>query len=197
MMLIAMIDPVSKLLIFSSLTSELSPQQRRKTALKATIFSGIILIGALVIGQILLSALGIQLISFQVAGGIILFLFGLQMVFKNSTHNSFARSESDHDMAIFPLAVPSIAGPGSIMAVILLTNSNLYSTPEQIVTTIILIFVLVLTFVFMLAAEPILLVIGKNGAAILTRVLGMILVALSVELVLEALRIPGWIKSGL
>src|SRR5690606_16824755 len=102
----------------------------------------------------------------------------------------------DHDIAVFPLAVPSIASPGAIMAVILLTDNHIYSVTTQLLTSIVMLGILALTFILMLAATPILKIIGNNGSAILIRVMGMILAALSIELVLEALGIPGWIQSG-
>ncbi|WP_108651535.1 MarC family protein [Dongshaea marina] len=190
-MLLATIDPVGTLSIFAGLTAGLSGRQQRRIAFKAICYSAIILVGAVVIGQVLLTAMGVKLISLQVAGGIILFLFGLQMIFGNPGGKK-EQTETDHDLAVFPLAVPSIASPGAIMAVIVLTDNHLYSIPVQAGTTLILLGVLAITFLLMLAAAPILKVIGQNGAAILIRVMGMILAALSIEVLLSALGVPGW-----
>ena len=107
------------------------------------------------VGQILLSSMGIRLISLQVAGGIILFLFGLQMVFGSGFTNNETTEEPGHAIAVFPLAVPSIATPGSILAVILLTDNHLYSIPTQATTAAILLAILAVTLVCMLAATPI------------------------------------------
>lgn len=155
-----------------------------------------ILVGAVVIGQILLSAMGISLVSLQVAGGIILFVFALQMIFGDDlAPSSGGAKESGHDIAVFPLAVPSIATPGAIMAVILLTDNHVYTIKTQAVTTLLMLGVLVITFLFMLAATPILKVIGQNGAAILVRVMGMILAAMSIEFILEAFHIFEWLET--
>jgi len=186
------IDPIGTLAIFTAITSKLDGKQRKKTACKAILYSAAILLGAIVIGQILLSAMGIRLLSLQVAGGVILFLFGLQMVFGSGFTSDQTTEEPGHDIAVFPLAVPSIATPGAILAVILLTDNHLYSIPTQATTTAILLGILAVTLVCMLAATPILKVIGMNGASIMVRVMGMILAALSTEFVMEALHVPQW-----
>lgn len=196
LMLWTTIDPIGTLSIFAAVTTQLTAEQRRKTALKATLYSLVILIGSIIIGEILLSGMGIQLISLQVAGGIILFLFGLQMIFGNPGHPSSKEPETGQDISVFPLAVPTIASPGAIMAVIVLTDNDLYTIQVQLGTTGILVAILAVTYVFMLAANQILRVIGHHGAAILIRVMGMILAALSVQLVLEALGLERWMSSA-
>jgi len=191
LMLWTTIDPIGTLSLFAALTAGLTDEVRKKTALKATLYATAILVGSIVMGQILLGGLGVQLVSLQIAGGIILFLFGLQMVFGTAGQTS-PQAEQDHDLAVFPLAVPSIASPGAIMAIIVLTDNHMYPIPTQVGTTLILLAILGVTYIFMLAATPILRVIGKNGAAILVRIMGMILAALSVELVFGALGLEKW-----
>ncbi|WP_228640516.1 MarC family protein [Kangiella geojedonensis] len=192
----ATIDPIGTLAIFASLTATLTPKQRFKTAVKAIIYSAIILIGAVVIGQILLSAMGISLVSLQVAGGMILFIFSLQMIFGDAlAFSSSGEKEQGHDIAVFPLAVPSIATPGAIMAAILLTDNHVYDIQTQVGTSLIMLGVLAVAFLFMLAASPILKVIGQNGAAILIRVMGLILAAMSLEFILEAFHIFEWLET--
>ena len=190
-MLWTTIDPIGTLSLFAALTAQLTAEERKRTALKATLYAIAILVGAIVLGQILLGGLGVQLVSLQIAGGIILFLFGLQMIFGTVGQTS-AQSERDHDLAVFPLAVPSIASPGAIMAIIVLTDNYTHSLSTQAGTTLILLVILAITYLLMLGATPILRIIGKNGAAILVRVMGMILAALSVELVLGALGLEKW-----
>lgn len=190
------IDPIGTLAIFTAITANIDAKQRTKTAWKAVLYSAAILLGAIVIGQVLLSSMGIRLLSLQVAGGVILFLFGLQMVFGSGISGTQTIEEPGHDIAVFPLAVPSIATPGAILAVILLTDNHVYSIPTQATTAAILLGILGITLVCMLAATPILKVIGMNGASILVRVMGMILAALSTEFVMEALRIPQWMGDA-
>jgi len=188
----ATIDPIGTLSLFAALTAGMPAQRRSKTALRATLYSGAILIGAIVIGQFILNGLGIELLSLQVAGGIILFLFGLQMIFGDSHRLVADQPEAGHDLAVFPLAVPSIASPGAIMAAIVLTDNRLYSIPVQVGTAALLVLVLGATYLAMRLSGPIVRVIGQNGAAILVRVMGLILAALSTQLVLDALGVAGF-----
>ena len=185
------VDPISTLALFAGLTASLTAAERRGIAQRATFYAAIILVVAVVIGQIVLDAMGIRLLSLKVAGGIILFLFGLQMLFGSASRETGSH-EKGRDLAVFPLAVPTIAGPGAIMAVILLTDNDVYSVPEQIQTAVVLLVVLGLTYVLLLVSDAILRVIGQQGAAILVRVMGILLAALSVELVLSALGIGPW-----
>ena len=182
------IEPIGTVVLFAALTSMLSPKERRKTATQAIAYSAIILLGAIVIGQIILTAMDIQLISLQIAGGIILFLFGLQMIFGRMA-TAFNQSERGHNIAVFPLAIPSIVGPESIMVVILLTDNYKYSISAQAITAVVMLCVLAVTYILMLLAEPLLRFIGKNGAAILERIMGIILAALSVDLIIDALTV--------
>ncbi len=185
------LDPIGTLAIFAGLTAAFPVRERRKIALRASLYAAIILIVAVVIGQIVLDEMGIRVLSLKLAGGIILFLFSLQMLFGSTEHAS-ASSEKDHDIAVFPLAVPAIAGPGAIMAVILRTDNDVYTIPQQAQTAGVLILVLILNYVLLLLSGLILRIIGQNGAAILVRVMGMILAALSVEIVMNALGIGSW-----
>jgi len=179
------IEPIGTVVLFSALTSRLSPRERRKTATMAIAYSAIILLCAILVGQIILTAMGIQLISLQIAGGIILFLFGLQMIFGRMV-TAFSQPEAGHDIAVFPLAIPSIVGPESIMVVILLTDNYLHSVATQAITAGVMLGVLAVTYVLMLLAEHLLRIIGKNGAAILERIMGIILATLSVDLIIDA-----------
>ncbi len=193
LMLWATIDPIGNLSIFIGVTVGLTAAECRRIALKATLYAFSILLGAIVIGQVLLAGMGIQLISLQVAGGLILCLFAFQMIFGTVGQTPAGEKEANHDVAVFPMAVPSIAGPGAIMAVIVLTDNHLYSIPVQAGTVGIMVAVLAVNYGLLLGADPILRVIGRAGAAILVRVMGIILVALSVQLILEALGIERWL----
>jgi multiple antibiotic resistance protein len=114
------------------------------------------------------------------------------MLFSGTDQTSSGRPEAGRDLAVFPLAIPSIAGPGAIMAAIVRTDSAVYTPGDQLATAAILICALLVTWISMLFAGPVLRVIGENGATILVRVLGMLLAALSAELVLTALGVSGW-----
>ena len=185
------VDPIGNLALFAGLTATLTRDQRRRVARRATTYAAFILIGAVALGQIILDAMGIHLLSLKLAGGIILFLFALQMLF-GTIETGGGSPEEGRDIAIFPLAVPSIAGPGTIMAVIVQTDNDVYTIPQQMATAAVLLLVLLITYGFFLASEHILRVIGLQGASILVRVMGLLLAALSVELVMNALAIPPW-----
>ncbi|MEP4889973.1 MAG: MarC family protein [Aliiglaciecola sp.] len=189
----ATIDPIGTMALFAGLTASLSPSERRKTAFKTIIYSSLVLVGAIVVGQIILTAMGISLLSFKVAGGIILFLFGIKMIFDDNSPRK--EMDREHNMAVFPLAIPATASPGAILAVILLTDNYTHPINQQITTTLVMLSILLITLGLLLLSGRILRIIGSGGASILTRIMGMILAALSVEFVIEALSIEKWISS--
>src|SRR5712691_1704199 len=179
LMLLVTIDPIGTLALFVPLTANASVAERRHTAIRAVLYAGAVLLAFLIAGQILLSGLGIRLVSFQLAGGVILFLFGLQMVF--GTGIAAASPEPNRDIAVFPLALPAIASPGSIMAVVLLTDNHRQSIAQQALTAGVLLVVLLLTAIALLLAGPIHRLLGQTGESVLIRVLGLILAALAAE----------------
>jgi multiple antibiotic resistance protein len=185
------VDPITNLALFASLTAAMHRSERRRIAWRASVFAAIILVVAVVIGQILLDAMGIRLRSLQVAGGLILCIFGLQMVF-GWIDQTGASIDKGRDLAVFPLAVPAIAGPGAITAIILLTDNDVFSVPQRAETGVVLLVVLALNYILLLLSDAILRIIGQQGAAVLTRVMGIILTALSVEFVLTGLSIGNW-----
>ena len=184
------IDPIGNVAIFAGLTAALTRAERHRTALRAVLYATVILVVAVVAGQIILDAIGIRMHSLKVAGGIILFLFALKMLFGGL--DKPGSPEAGRDLAVFPLAVPSIAGPGAMMAVIVLTDNDVYTVPEQAETGVVLVVVLLVTYIFLRFSDFILRVIGQQGAAVLVRVMGIILASLAVEIVLTALAVGDW-----
>lgn len=189
----ATIDPIGTTAIFVSLTAGMPAAERRRAATRTVTYAGIVLIGAIVIGQILLTSMGIRLISLQLGGGIILFLFGLQMIFGAPYQR--LKQEPEHDIAVFPLAIPGTATPGAILAVILLTDNHIYPIWMQLITALITVGVLAVTWLILINSERIIERIGTAGAAILTKVMGMVLGALSVELVMSAIGVEEWLNA--
>jgi multiple antibiotic resistance protein len=183
---LATIDPVSTLCLFVGFTTAATPAERRSLALRSIAYTTIILLSFLVLGQILLGALGIRLAAFQLAGALIFLLFGIQMVF-GAEPSSSSTAEPGHDVAVFPLAVPSMASPGAILAAVVLTDNREYSIAEQATTALTLILVLGITLVALLQAHRIHRLIGNAGASLVVRVLGIVLAALAVEMGIEAL----------
>jgi multiple antibiotic resistance protein len=150
------------------------------------------------VGQVILDAIGIHMHSLKVAGGIILFLFGVQMLFgkMDAKTDRSPSPEDGRDLAVFPMAVPSIAGPGAMMAVIVLTDNDVYTVPERLETGVVLLVVLLSTYLLLLFSDGILRVIGRQGASVLVRVMGLILCSLAVEIVLTALGVGPWTATA-
>ena len=187
MMILVTVDPIGTLSIFVPITGNIPEKERFKVAKRAVLFSGFILFAFIIVGQIVLSYIGVNLVSFQLAGGILLFLFSLQMVFGTVISPNEKGPEPDHDPAIFPLAIPSIASPGSIMAVVLLTDNNVQSYTDQGITALMLLLVLIITLVILKLANPIHRLIGNAGSNIMIRVMGLILAALATQQIIEGL----------
>jgi len=189
------IDPIGTIPVFIAVTTGMSASKRRSTALTAFLVSVGVLLFFLVVGQMLIDALGIGLLSFQVAGGIVLFLFALTMIFGepkqetdlHSTDLDDARPAQERPSpAVFPLAVPSLASPGAMLAIVLLTDNTEFSIIDQAVTAAVMVCILAVAFAFMLLSEPIIKLIGNSGAAIVSRVMGMILASVAADAVLTA-----------
>ena len=185
------IDPIGTIPVFISVTKNLSPRQRRNTAFKAISFAALILLFFLSAGQTLLEALEIPLLSFQITGGIILFLFALTMIFGESKPQQEEQMELEAgmDCAVFPLAMPSIASPGAMLAVVVLTDNTRYDLYSQMVTASAMLIVLLVTLLLLLSAGWILRVIGKSGAGIVSRVMGLILATVATEYILSGLKL--------
>ncbi|WP_428353866.1 MarC family protein [Methyloprofundus sp.] len=146
------IDPIGTIPVFISVTKNLTAKQRRQTAFKAIAFAALILMFFLSVGQTLLEALDVQLVSFQITGGIILFLFALTMIFGESKPQQEEQMELEAgmDCAVFPLAMPSIASPGAMLAVVVLTDNTHYDLYSQVVTASAMLIVLLITLLLLL-----------------------------------------------
>jgi multiple antibiotic resistance protein len=185
----ATIDPISTLLIFISLTSRQDSAARRRTALRAVVMAGAVLLGSAVAGQFILVGMGISMLAFQVAGGVVLFLFALQLIFGNINASAPQQDMDEFDPAVYPLAFPSIATPGAILAMIVLTDNHLYSLDTQVVTVAIAMAILLITYVLIRRAQKVLSLISEGGAELLVRLMGLLLASLSVQLILDAVRL--------
>lgn len=184
------IDPIGTIPVFIACTQSLDAAGRHRTALRAILASAGILLFFVVAGQFLLEALDIPLPAFQIAGGIILFLFALTMIFGEGkvsaeTHEVGAAA----DPSIYPLAVPSIASPGAMLAVVVLTDNSRFDLVEQGLTSAAVLCVLAITLLLMFAAQPLQRRLGDAGAQIISRVMGMVLASVAVNNVLEAIRV--------
>ena len=185
----AVIDPIGTVPVFIAVTSGFDVQAKRKIALLATLVSAGILLFFVVAGELILTSIDIPLPAFQIAGGLVLFLFAITMIFGESKpEEELKLAANASDTAIFPLAVPSIASPGAMLAAVLLTENNQFSLIEQAQTSLMMICVLLVVLVLMLLAGRVHAWIGDGGASIVSRVMGLILASVAVNNVLSGIK---------
>lgn len=184
----AVIDPIGTIPVFLAVTSGYDERIKRRIAVRAVLISAALLIFFVVAGEIILTALDIPLSAFEIAGGIVLFIFALSMIFGESKPEAELKlAGSEQETAIFPLAVPSIASPGAMLAAVLLTENNRFNLWEQAQTTLVMLLVLLVVLLLLLAASWVNRLIGNSGASIISRVMGMILAAVAVTSVLAGI----------
>lgn len=185
------IDPIGTLPVFLAVTAGMSATAARRTALQASVAAFGILLFFVVAGQALLQAMEIELSAFQIAGSIVLFLFALTMIFGEPKAEVEEReiALSDVDRSIYPLAIPSIASPGAMLAVVSLTDNRRFSIAEQAETVVQIAVVLLATLLLMLAATRIIKVIGAAGASVISRVMGLVLASVAVDGVIKGIRL--------
>jgi multiple antibiotic resistance protein len=185
----AVVDPIGTVPVFIAATKGHSISERISIAKVSSVVAVAILMFFLLVGEFLLKRIGVPLTAFQVSGGVILFLFALDMIFGNSKpEEEIAMVKSSNETAIFPLAIPSIAGPGSILAVILLTDSSRKSLASMLMVIIVLIVVLAINYLFMRFSGPIFKIIGNSGAIVTSKIMGLILASMAATNILVGIR---------
>jgi len=188
------IDPPGCAPIYAGLTNGATPAHRRSMAIRAVVVAAIILFVFAAVGEAMLKALGVSLAAFRIAGGIMLFLIALEMVFEKRTERredraaKVAQSPEVEDVSIFPMAMPMIAGPGSIASVMLMMSRN-HGFERVAVVLAALATILALTLAALLAAGPLMRLLGARIEAVITRILGVLLGALAVQFVIDGIRI--------
>ena len=194
-------DPPGLAPILLALSVGMTAAQRRQTALRGTIIAFVILTVFAVTGASVLSVLGISLPAFRIAGGFLLFFIAFEMIFEKRQERKEKATEVAitrdhiHNLAVFPLAIPLISGPGSISATILLAGN--FPTPFQRIQLIAVIAVVFLIiFAALVIADRIDRILGQTGRAILTRLLGVLLSALAVQFVIDGIRASMTVYSG-
>jgi len=187
------IDPPGCAPIFASLTGSAPALHRRAMAVRSTLVAALILYLFAIFGEAFLGALGISLDAFRVAGGVMLFLIALEMVFEKRTERRTHRAEDvkadpqHEDISIFPMAIPMIAGPGSIASVMLLTSKSVGMVQTLIVLGA-LALVLLVNLAALLAAGPLMKAVGHRVEAMITRILGVVLAALAAQFVIDGVK---------
>jgi multiple antibiotic resistance protein len=191
--LFVVLDPPGCAPIYAGLTAGANAAQRRAMAIRACVIAGAILVLFALVGEDLLGALHIELDSFRIAGGLMLFLIALDMVFEKRTQRREQRAEAVkatpevEDVSVFPMAMPMLAGPGAIATVMLLEGET-KGLEGSLVVLAALMVVLVLTLLALLAAGPLMKLVGAKVEAVITRVLGVLLGALAAQYVIDGLR---------
>src|SRR3954466_10193617 len=190
---LVIIDPPGCAPIFASLTRGTPPAHRRAMAVKSSLIAWAILMFFALLGRPMLHALGISLASFRIAGGILLFYIAVDMVFERRTERRTKRAEAIEkspeieDISVFPMAMPMIAGPGSIASAMLWVSRA--DDPLRVAVVLAAITaVMVMTLITLLAAGPLMRLIGDKVEAAITRILGVILAALAAQFVIDGLK---------
>lgn len=183
--LFLVINPFGALPTFMEIAETLEPRAQRRLALSATVISFAVLVFFVLAGAFLLAQMGISIRAFQISGGILLFVIALDMI-RGQTLTGHGKEQGSMALAVYPLAIPKIAGPGAMLTVVLVTDDDRLNLAGQLTTVGVLALVLVVTFLILLAAVPISRLIGTAGVSVISRVMGMLLAAMAVALVLGA-----------
>ncbi|MCB9187664.1 MAG: MarC family protein [Flavobacteriales bacterium] len=187
--LIAVIDPLGSVPVYLEATKRLDDHHKRKVAIRASIIAFGILLFFIVVGQVILEGMNVSLDAFQISGGVILFLFALTMIFGDGKPETEKHMIKDYKhVTIFPVAIPSIASPGAIMAVVILTDNHLYTIDQQAITTLLVMLVVAITMLVLLAANQVKRIIGEYGITVISKIMGLILASYAVQSVLSGLR---------
>ncbi|ARN77483.1 MarC family transcriptional regulator [Nonlabens spongiae] len=187
--LIAVIDPIGSVPVYLEATKKFDARHKRKIAIRASLIAFCILLFFIVVGQLILEGMEVSLNAFQISGGVILFLFALTMIFGEGKPEDEKSHITDYKhVSIFPIAIPSIASPGAIMAVVLMTNNHLYTIQQQAVTTALVFTVIVLTSLLLLAASAVQKGIGSYGITVISKIMGLILASYAVQSILSGLK---------
>ena len=183
--LIAVIDPLGSVPVYLEATKHFDQKHKRKIAIRASLIAYLILLFFILVGQIILEGMDVSLDAFQISGGVILFLFALTMIFGEGKPESEKHLIKDYKhVTIFPVAIPSIASPGAIMAVVLMTDNHLYTIQEQAITTLLVLLVVSMTMLLLLAANVVQNRIGEYGITVISKIMGLILASYAVQSVI-------------
>ena len=184
------IDPIGTVPVYIAVTAAENKAARTRIARRAAITAAGVMLFFILLGQVILDAIDIPLSAVQIAGGIILFLFALTMIFGESKPQSEIHSvDRRDDKAIFPLAMPSLASPGAIVAAILLTDNDVFTVAQQSLTALMMLLVVFIAWILMTLSTRIFKFIGYSGAAIISRIMGLILSAVAVNNILEGITV--------
>ncbi|SFJ33637.1 multiple antibiotic resistance protein [Olleya namhaensis] len=187
--LVAVIDPLGSIPVYLEATKNFDKKYKKRIAIRASFVAFLVLLFFIVIGQLILEGMNVTLDAFQISGGVILFLFALTMIFGEGKPETEKHGIKDYKhVTIFPVAIPSIASPGAIMAVVLLTDNHIYNIQQQLLTTVLVLVVIGLTSLLLLAANKVQERIGEYGITVISKIMGLILASYAVQSILSGLK---------
>lgn len=187
--LIAVIDPLGSVPVYLEATKDFDSKHKKKIAIRASAIAFLVLLFFIVIGQLILEGMAVSLDAFQISGGVILFLFALTMIFGEGKPGSEINHIKDYKhVTIFPIAIPSIASPGAIMAVVLLTDNHIYTIQQQALTTLLVLVVISLTCLLLIAATHVQKRVGEYGITVISKVMGLILASYAIQSILSGIK---------
>ena len=187
--LIAVVDPIGSVPVYLEATKRFDKVHKRKIAIRACVIAFGVLLFFILVGQLILEGMNVSLAAFQISGGVILFLFALTMIFGEGKPEREKSHITDYKhVTTFPLAIPSIASPGAIMAVVLMTDNHLYTIQQQFITTLLVLLVILLTMLLLLTANVVFARIGEYGITVISKIMGLILASYAVQSILMGLK---------
>ncbi len=185
----SVIDPIGTVPVFIAVTKGYDEIEKKAIAKFASFVSFGVLLFFLIVGEIVLKSIGVPLAAFQASGGIILFLFAINMIFGSSKPEEEIQLVKDEDeAAIFPLAIPSIASPGAILAIVLLTDNTRHSVSNQVMTALVMALILLINYILMILSNKIHRRIGNSGAIVISKVMGLILASMAANNILMGIK---------
>ena len=180
-LLLVTINPFAAVPVLLSVTAKMTAAERNRTAFRACLIASLILLFLLAFGQLFLEKLGVTLPALRVAGALVLLILGIRMVFGEIQGGSAESDAPAGDVAVFPLAMPLLAGGGSIAAIVAMTDNTVKSLAEQAVTAAVLLAVMAVIFAVLRSAETIQKLIGDTGTNVMSRIMGLVLATLAVQ----------------
>ena len=193
--LFVIIDPLALAPVFVALTQGMDDARRRELAFRACVIAiGLLTLFGL-LGELILSAIGIGLPAFKISGGLLLFVTAIDMLFERRNQRREGKhAEPEHDPSVFPLATPLLAGPGAFATMILLVNDSSASGPAHTLAIhLVMVSVVLIAYILFLVSGYVERLMGRTGLLVTTRLLGMLLAALSVQFVIDGIKGAGLI----
>ncbi|MDH5403046.1 MAG: MarC family protein [Candidatus Heimdallarchaeota archaeon] len=183
--LMIMIDPPGVIAPYLSLTSKMNEVEKKVVLYQATLFSGLLLIGSIFLGHSILNLLGISTFALQIAGGILIFKFGYEIM-----NDKMREVDADESPGLFPIGFPLIAGPGSITAIIVITSSKeIISTKviDVLIVSIIVLVVLFFTFIFLKYGSQIMDKLGKKASSTIIKLNALLILTIGIQMILTGI----------